>query len=68
MPDGSDTTHPISVPDKPALEGLEKKWTERWERDAVYRFDLDAADEGGVWRVRACQWQAVEPGLASSPR
>jgi valyl-tRNA synthetase len=39
MPDGSDTAHPISVPDKPALEGLEKKWTERWERDAVHRFD-----------------------------
>ncbi|HEY0872363.1 MAG TPA: valine--tRNA ligase [Vicinamibacterales bacterium] len=39
MPDGSDTASPISVPNKPALEGLEKKWIERWERDAVYRFD-----------------------------
>jgi hypothetical protein len=36
--------------------------------DAVYRFDLDAADESGVWRVRACQWQAVEPGTASPTR
>ena len=27
------------VPEKPALEGLESKWTKRWETDAVYRFD-----------------------------
>ncbi len=31
MPDGQDPSHPISVPDKPALEGLEAKWTPRWE-------------------------------------
>jgi valyl-tRNA synthetase len=30
------------VPDKPALEGLEDKWTARWEADAVYRFDRTA--------------------------
>ena len=30
---------PISVPDKPALEGLEAKWTPRWEESGVYRFD-----------------------------
>ena len=29
----------FTVPDKPALEGLEQKWTERWERDGTYRFD-----------------------------
>jgi valyl-tRNA synthetase len=29
----------ISVPDKPALEGLEQKWTRRWEDTGVYRFD-----------------------------
>ena len=39
MPDGSDLTHPINVPDKPALEGLEQKWTDRWETEGVYRFD-----------------------------
>src|SRR5687767_2567111 len=39
MPDGLDLSHPISVPDKPALEGLEQKWTHRWEADGVYRFD-----------------------------
>ena len=39
MPDGVDLSHPISVPEKPALEGLEQKWTDRWERDGVFRFD-----------------------------
>jgi valyl-tRNA synthetase len=27
------------LPDKPALEGLEAKWTARWEDSGVYRFD-----------------------------
>ena len=27
------------VPDKPALEGLEPKWQERWENGGTYRFD-----------------------------
>jgi valyl-tRNA synthetase len=39
MPDGQEPHRQISVPDKPALEGLEAKWTEAWERDGVYRFD-----------------------------
>src|SRR5215210_4844349 len=29
----------IRLPDKPALEGLEAKWTERWQGDGIYRFD-----------------------------
>jgi valyl-tRNA synthetase len=37
MPDGS--SHPITVPEKPALEGLEQKWMQRWDADGVYRFD-----------------------------
>ena len=37
MSDGRD--HPVAVPDKPALEGLEAKWTARWEESGVYRFD-----------------------------
>jgi hypothetical protein len=28
---------------------------------AVYRFELDAADEGGVWRVRGATWTPAEP-------
>jgi valyl-tRNA synthetase len=39
MSDGAEQFHPIAVPDKPALEGLEQKWTERWDADALYRFD-----------------------------
>src|SRR5262245_55649982 len=34
-----------SVPEKPALEGLESKWSARWETDAVYRFDRSQARE-----------------------
>ncbi|HVQ42243.1 MAG TPA: valine--tRNA ligase [Vicinamibacterales bacterium] len=33
------------VPEKPVLEGLENKWTARWESDAVYRFDRSVARE-----------------------
>ena len=29
----------LRLPDKPALEGLEAKWTPRWEESGVYRFD-----------------------------
>ena len=34
-----DTDQPISLPDKPALEGLEAKWNARWEENGTYRFD-----------------------------
>jgi valyl-tRNA synthetase len=39
MPSGFDLNHPIAVPEKPALEGLEQKWTERWDADGLHRFD-----------------------------
>src|SRR6266850_7083520 len=29
----------MPLPEKPALEGLEAKWTARWEASGVYRFD-----------------------------
>ncbi|HTL03501.1 MAG TPA: valine--tRNA ligase [Vicinamibacterales bacterium] len=29
----------IEVPEKPALEGLETKWQERWESEGTYKFD-----------------------------
>src|SRR5437868_1848203 len=29
----------MSVPEKPALEGLEAKWTTQWEASGTYRFD-----------------------------
>jgi valyl-tRNA synthetase len=31
--------HTINLPEKPALEGLEAKWAERWQADGIYRFD-----------------------------
>jgi valyl-tRNA synthetase len=31
--------HSINLPEKPALEGLEAKWAERWQADGTYRFD-----------------------------
>src|SRR6476620_6372809 len=39
MPDGLDLQRSFTVPDKPALEGLEQKWMARWESEGVYRFD-----------------------------
>ncbi len=27
---------------------------------AVYRFDLDVAEEGGIWRVRGASWEQAE--------
>ena len=40
-PDLSTTTPPsgVVVPDKPALEGLEKKWSETWKEQRTYAFD-----------------------------
>jgi len=29
----------MAAPEKPSLEGLEEKWSVRWEADGVYRFD-----------------------------
>ncbi|WP_110206095.1 valine--tRNA ligase [Nocardioides daejeonensis] len=29
----------VVVPEKPALEGLEQKWAERWKQQATYAFD-----------------------------
>ena len=39
MPVGIDLNHPVRVPEKPALEGLEPKWMHTWEETGVYRFD-----------------------------
>ena len=33
----------VAVPEKPALEGLEVKWQERWEQDGTYKFDSTRA-------------------------
>ncbi|TQO21024.1 valyl-tRNA synthetase [Rhodoglobus vestalii] len=36
-----------SVPEKPALEGLEDKWAPVWESEGTYRFDRQKALTGG---------------------
>ena len=33
------STRQPRVPEKPALEGLEKKWQAQWDADAAYKFD-----------------------------
>jgi valyl-tRNA synthetase len=33
------STRPVVVPDKPALEGLEARWSEQWKADDTYTFD-----------------------------
>jgi valyl-tRNA synthetase len=39
------------IPDKPALEGLERKWGEAWESHGTYRFDREAAIAAGKGSV-----------------
>src|SRR6187455_1019292 len=39
MSDSRDAQQPITLPEKPALEGLEHKWNDRWSSDGTYRFD-----------------------------
>ena len=39
MPDAHSVDHPITLPEKPALEGLEAKWNARWDAEGTYRFD-----------------------------
>ena len=36
----------IAVPDKPALEGLEVKWQDRWDAEGTYRFDRSRPHAG----------------------
>ncbi len=40
-----------AVPDKPALEGLEAKWSARWEETGVYRFPGAAGGRQGVYSI-----------------
>ena len=39
MSHGPDDFYPITLPEKPALEGLEDKWNARWQQAGTYRFD-----------------------------
>ena len=50
MPPGPALTHPVRVPEKPALEGLEAKWMHSWEEAGVYRFDR-SRPRAGVFSI-----------------
>ena len=39
MSDAYRLKHPVTLPEKPALEGLEPKWMARWDAEGTYRFD-----------------------------
>jgi valyl-tRNA synthetase len=39
------TGRSVVVPDRPALEGLEDKWVQRWESQGTYRFDRSKTRE-----------------------
>src|ERR1043166_8027194 len=41
---------PYRLPEKPALEGLEAKWTPRWETSRVYAFDRTKS-RGDVYAI-----------------
>ncbi len=38
------------VPERPSLEGLEDRWSARWEQDGIYRFDTARA-RGDVYSI-----------------
>src|SRR5664279_2119116 len=38
-PEATTAARAVVVPDKPALEGLEATWAERWKVDGTYTFD-----------------------------
>ncbi|GAB2907888.1 valine--tRNA ligase [Neomicrococcus lactis] len=42
---GTDTPTSVSVPDKPALEGLEESLTARWRSEGTYKFDENTTRE-----------------------
>ncbi len=41
----ADATQPAGLPDKPALEGLESKWSQVWRDEKTYAFERPASRE-----------------------
>lgn len=39
------------IPDKPALEGLEARWDERWDSDGTYRFSRERLTREAVYSI-----------------
>ncbi len=45
---------PAQIPEKPALEGLEAKWGDTWQREGTFSFDRDsalAAGRGAIYSI-----------------
>ncbi|ASO21320.1 valyl-tRNA synthetase [Actinoalloteichus hoggarensis] len=42
--------HTPNMPERPSLDGLEAKWTQRWEETGVYRFDAPG-DRASVFSI-----------------
>lgn len=42
---------PQSIPEKPALEGLEAKWQAEWESRGTYRFDREQATRQNIYSI-----------------
>ena len=46
------STRPAAaIPDKPALEGLEDKWSPAWEAQGTYRFDRESSTRENIFSV-----------------
>ena len=50
MSDSPGAPQPITLPEKPALEGLEQKWNDRWSSQGTYGFDR-TRDRGDVYSI-----------------
>jgi valyl-tRNA synthetase len=50
-PRSTDRTTTGRVPDKPALEGLEAKWSTIWQQDETFRFDRAGATRAEVFSI-----------------
>src|SRR5690625_7858663 len=50
---GTDTPKTVNVPERVGLEGLEEKFSARWENNRVYAFNPDTTREQVVWIDKA---------------
>lgn len=67
-PDHAATTATVSVPEKPALEGLEEKYAAQWRENGTYAFREDT-DRESVYSIDTprprrpdpCTWDTCSP-------
>lgn len=66
--DSAASTTAVNVPDKPALEGLEDKYSAQWRENGTYAFDEDTTRES-VYSIDTplprppapCTWDTCSP-------